>query len=299
MTADELRHRFEHINVWKRGDQRAPHKPLLLLYALGRCYHEDRRLLPYLEVDKQVGQLLKAFGPSRPARPNDPFWHLTNDDLWTISDVDRLERQKNRPKPLVSSLKEINPGAGFPEPIFQFLRSRPKLIGELAQTLLNAHFPSTLHTDILEAASLRITAANRSNRLPRDPEFRDRILDAYEHQCAVCGYDIRLNSQLVGLEAAHVKWHQYRGPDTEDNGLALCVVHHKLFGRGAWRITDDYKLIASDLVGGSAGLNEWLFRYHGASIAQPTKPGHRVDPEFVAWHKDEVFRGADRQYTFS
>jgi hypothetical protein len=25
------------LQVWTRGDERAPHKPLLLLYALGRC----------------------------------------------------------------------------------------------------------------------------------------------------------------------------------------------------------------------------------------------------------------------
>lgn len=294
MTAEELRHRFDNITVWKKGDQRAPHKPLLLLYALGRCYHEGRRLLPYLEVDKHIGQLLKAFGPSRPARPNDPFWHLRNDDIWVISDVDRLERQKNRPKPLVSSLKEVNPGAGFPEPIFQFLRSRSELIGELAQTLLDAHFSSTLHADILGAAGLRITVTNRSDRPSRDPDFRDRILDAYEHQCAVCGYDIRLENQLVGLEAAHVKWHQYRGPDTEDNGLALCVVHHKLFDRGAWRITDDYQLLTSDLVNASTGLDEWLLRYHGTSIARPTQSEYRVNPEFVEWHHSEVFKGTAR-----
>jgi putative restriction endonuclease len=27
---------FDQLNAWSRGDQRAPHKPVLLLYALGR-----------------------------------------------------------------------------------------------------------------------------------------------------------------------------------------------------------------------------------------------------------------------
>jgi putative restriction endonuclease len=27
--------RFDQLNIWKQGDQRAPHKPLLVLYALG------------------------------------------------------------------------------------------------------------------------------------------------------------------------------------------------------------------------------------------------------------------------
>jgi predicted restriction endonuclease len=35
MTEDEVRKRIAQINVWKRGDARAPHKPLLILMALG------------------------------------------------------------------------------------------------------------------------------------------------------------------------------------------------------------------------------------------------------------------------
>jgi len=33
---DEILRRFDRLNVWRRGDQRAPHKPLLVLLALAR-----------------------------------------------------------------------------------------------------------------------------------------------------------------------------------------------------------------------------------------------------------------------
>jgi len=36
MGKRELKSQIEGINVWKKGAQRAPHKPLLLLYALAR-----------------------------------------------------------------------------------------------------------------------------------------------------------------------------------------------------------------------------------------------------------------------
>jgi putative restriction endonuclease len=36
MNPDEIRERFNSITVWKRGGERAPHKPLLALYAIGR-----------------------------------------------------------------------------------------------------------------------------------------------------------------------------------------------------------------------------------------------------------------------
>ncbi|MDR5659251.1 hypothetical protein RH915_07095 [Serpentinicella sp. ANB-PHB4] len=36
MNANELKNRIENLSIWKKGDQRAPHKPLLILYALGQ-----------------------------------------------------------------------------------------------------------------------------------------------------------------------------------------------------------------------------------------------------------------------
>jgi hypothetical protein len=42
--------RFAKFAVWKRGDERAPHKPLLLLIALARIQRGDPRLIPYRDV---------------------------------------------------------------------------------------------------------------------------------------------------------------------------------------------------------------------------------------------------------
>src|SRR5262245_53672563 len=36
MGHESILKRFDRLNVWSRGGQRAPHKPLLVLYALGR-----------------------------------------------------------------------------------------------------------------------------------------------------------------------------------------------------------------------------------------------------------------------
>ena len=61
--------------------------------------------------------------------------------------------------------------------------------------------------------------------------MRVQTLTAYEYRCTICGFDVRLGPVPVALDAAHIRWHQAGGPDTESNGLALCVVHHKLFLR--------------------------------------------------------------------
>jgi len=82
MNKQELKSLIEGITVWKRGEQRAPHKPLLLLYALARNRQDVDRFIPYTEVDERLRQLLIDFGPTRKSyHPEYPFWRLQNDGI--------------------------------------------------------------------------------------------------------------------------------------------------------------------------------------------------------------------------
>ena len=109
-----------------------------------------------------------------------------------------------------------------------------RLIASTAHLLLQGHFPASLHDDIRTAVGLRWEWVVRDAPVARDPNFRSAVLRAYERRCAVCNYDIRLGDELLGLEAAHIKWHAAGGPDDVSNGLALCGFHHKALDRGAW-----------------------------------------------------------------
>ncbi len=72
------------------------------------------------------------------------------------------------------------------------------------------------------------------------------MLLAYQYRCGVCGHDLRLGSQTIGLEAAHIKWFQAQGPDIVPNGLALCSLHHKIFDLGAFAILPEtYQMVFS------------------------------------------------------
>ena len=63
--------------------------------------------------------------------------------------------------------------------------------------------------------------------------YRKEVLLAYDSRCAVCGYDLWMNDEVVGLDAAHIKWHSQNDPDIVPNGLALCALHHGALGRDA------------------------------------------------------------------
>ena len=115
---------------------------------------------------------------------------------------------------------------GFTEPLYQLLLTDPRLVHEATQMLLDGHFPRSLHDDIHAAAGIPYRVAESScsyssNVSGRDPAFRDQVLREYERRCAVCGFDIRIQDELLGLEAAHIKWHAAGGPDIVPNGLAL------------------------------------------------------------------------------
>ena len=142
---------------------------------------------------------------------------------------------------------------------------------------------------------LELNLTETVTRRKRDPAFRARILTAYEYACAVCGFDVRLGTQVMGLEAAHIQWHQAGGPDEERNGLALCSLHHKAFDLGAFTIQPDCVVLVSEQAYGRRGFEEWLLKFHGQSIREPQRDSYLPAESFLTWHKKEVFKQPPRE----
>jgi putative restriction endonuclease len=67
-SSKTLEQAIAHITIWRKGEQRAPHKPLLLLYVLANYQQGHARLFDYgTEVHEQLLSLLERFGPQRKA----------------------------------------------------------------------------------------------------------------------------------------------------------------------------------------------------------------------------------------
>jgi putative restriction endonuclease len=282
---------FDSINVWKQGDQRAPHKPLLALYALGR-WQQGKAEVTFAEAEPDLTALLREFGPPRKSdHPEQPFWRLQRDGVWTVTAPANLPMKAGDDIPRVSALRSHDVRAGFSADVRSALTADPSLVARIAVQILERHFPESLHQDILNAVGLTLETGPAKKK--RDPAFRQRVLKAYEHRCAVCGFDVRLGSVSIALDAAHIRWHQAGGPDVENNGLALCVLHHKTFDLGAFTVADGV-LLVSDQANGTAGFNEALMAYHGKPIRPPQRTDWRPDPKHVEWHGREVFKGEAR-----
>ncbi len=285
---------FNKLTVWERKGERAPHKPLLILFALGEFSRTPHKLIPYLEIDKKLRELLEEFGPTRKNyHPEYPFWRLQKDGIWEVHGADKVSLTSSGDARKSDLINEDIHGS-FPEGIRTELNNNPKLFPQIVQNILNAHFPTTIHEDILQSIGVDLSVDIQIRR-KRSSDFRQKILQAYEYRCAVCGFDIRLGHTPIALEAAHIKWHQAGGPDEEINGLALCALHHKLFDRGAFALSESLEILVSDKANGSQGFKEWLLNFHGKKIHYPQRQTFHPNDEFTKWHTAEVFKGYSRE----
>jgi putative restriction endonuclease len=110
--------------------------------------------------------------------------------------------------------------------------------------------------------------------------FRERVLNAYRDQCALC----RLRHREL-LDAAHIL------PDAEpegeplvSNGLSLCKLHHAAFDRYFVGVREDYVVeVRPDILNESDGpmLIHGLQKIHGTKIIVPRLTELRPNPEFL------------------
>lgn len=293
MNTQQFLNHIDTLNVWKKGGQRAPHKPLLLLLALARIPTDQPRLIPFNDIEQKLTQLLQDFGPSRANyHPELPFWHLQSDQIWEMPNSTSVLTASDS----VSKkyLRDHHIAAGFKQEIYDLLKADPNLVEQTAMQLLQDNFPPSLYQDILDEVGLDFEATPQKNtqkRAVRDPSFRRRILEAYDYRCAICNFSVRMENTPIALEAAHIKWFQAGGPDIESNGLALCSLHHKLLDRGALGISNENKILVSEKANGHGGFQEWVLNFHDKPLLKPRNKQYAPNTEFTDWHIREVFQG--------
>ena len=156
MTPEEFLERLSEVRIHRRHGRRAPHKPLMLLLALGRVgLGPQERLIPYETADARFRGLWQEFGrPGTPPRPYYPFGRLRNDDdLWEIREESLLSTASNQDI-LVSEAERFGITGGFRREIHDLLFHDPTLVSRAAHQILSEHFPPSIHHHILEAVRL-------------------------------------------------------------------------------------------------------------------------------------------------
>lgn len=301
MDRAEFRERLTRLRRAQVGAARAPHKPLLVLWLLGRRQSGADGPVGYAELEEPVGRLIEEFGPpSRsgrsPGRAAWPFSRLER-ELWEPRLADGSPVPTTG-QPSRRLLLDEHAVGEFTAPVRALLND-PQVVVEAARLLLDLHFTPVLSPLIASVCGLDLDRAVPSyggeidvvaTRRPRRAGFTEEVLRAYSYACAFCGYDGAVGRNPVGLEAAHVKWHSQGGEDELVNGLALCSLHHVLFDVGVLGLSPDRRLRVSPLYNARSEAGRALDELADRAVPRPRPSSSVVHADNVAWHGREVFK---------
>ena len=105
---------FRTLSTWSRGDQRAPHKPPLVLLALAHWQRGCHGPLLFADIDPELMAQLKEFDPSRQSfHPEYPFWRLRNDGVWQVTSEQPMKPRASNNDVLKSELIAHNATGEF------------------------------------------------------------------------------------------------------------------------------------------------------------------------------------------
>jgi putative restriction endonuclease len=283
------------IQSWQSGGLPAPHKPLLLLYALGHLQRTSSPAVRFADAIEPLKDLLREFSPTGPAlHPEYPFFYLQNDGLWRLDAPLQVSPGRS---PSAGQLREVEAVGALPDDFARALRRDSLLFGAVVRHLLDYNFEQSLHADICAMAGIDLEAMEIGGTTgrTRDPAFREAILAAYEYRCAVCGYEGQVKGQPVGLEAAHVRWWASGGPDVVENALCLCSLHHKLLDTGVLGLTDDHRLqVSMYFVARSEAGQRMVLDLGGRNLLDPQRGQPKVLTAHIGWHTTQVFKSPAR-----
>jgi hypothetical protein len=191
--------------------RRAPHKPLLVLLALGRLTNRESSELSWSEAESQLSSLIAEFGPvSKTGRAQSaayPFTRLRSDGVWTLS--------RDVPMDLVGPLSTDDVVGRLEVSLETALHRDPQLLRSAARALVDSHFPPTVAPDVLAAVGL-------------DPDDILRAGDAVD----------MLTQAIDGVEEPTIRARSASNPPGAPNKTSTTVKITKSGDRGGTEVCD-------------------------------------------------------------
>lgn len=201
----------------------------------------------------------------------------TDPETWTNVEVRRAMIER---RPLIYL---YGVAAGVYEPIFPcyVVGDQPgELAFEIAADVAGARLDLT-PAELDTAAARRAYATATVKVRLHQHRFRELVVSAYRHRCAVCRFG---HSEL--LDAAHIlPDRDERGRPEVPNGLSLCKIHHGAYDAEIMGVAPDYHVhIRADVLKEKDGpmLLHGLQELHGSRIVIPSAKGLQPNREYLA-----------------
>lgn len=322
-TLEQYAEQFEHLRKDKNQNRypgstkhAAPHKPFLLLSVLD-LFAEEALDENVIELDPRLLDLFNGYWErimleKRRGNIALPFFHLSSEGFWHLvpqsgsEDVIEVGRRLRT----IRQLKDHTRGARLDEDLYALLTSeQPRDI--LRTTLIQSHFDESVHSDLVEQSSIHVEAFRYRRTLlqqargkdsagegpspevsepVRDQGFRQAIVEAYDHRCALSGIRILTADARTAVDAAHiVPWSESHNDDPR-NGLALSKLCHWAFEEGLVTISTEYTILTSPELTAPYNTTGVLDTLDGRSPHLPEEKALWPDPEYLEKHYEKKFR---------
>jgi putative restriction endonuclease len=149
MSKEEVLDRLSLLRQHQRQGQRSPHKPLLVLLALGRLATKGTTAISWSMDSATLADLIRDYGPPSSTSPAQsaayPFTRLRTDGIWTLNQDVPMDR--------VGPLTAHQVIGRLTPPLEDALRN-PDIAAAAARRLVESEFPPTIAPDVLMAVGL-------------------------------------------------------------------------------------------------------------------------------------------------
>jgi len=122
------------------------------------------------------------------------------------------------------------------------------------------------------------------NKKVRSRMFREKVIEAYDKQCALTGMRLINGGGRAEVQAAHIKSVEANGPDSVNNGIALSGTIHWMFDRGLLSLSDEYKILVSRKVNNTEEVDRLINKDRRAIL--PIKEANWPHPKYLKWHRE-------------
>ena len=123
----------DRLRRWTRQGTTAPHKPLLILFALGWTRDGAPRLRSFTDIEAPLRELLRSFSTSSRQHPEYPFWRLQADGFWEVHASGPLLPRASNSDPPVRELRAKQARGGLIAPLDRELRQQPEMLQHFAE----------------------------------------------------------------------------------------------------------------------------------------------------------------------
>ena len=252
-------------------NQRAPHKPFLLLSVMDMIAQGqiiENFIDPSFElVDTWNGYWNAVMPVGQRSTMAYPFPRLQTDGFWHRTANPGYDAEIDYNVSSMTRLREVYAGARLDDELFIYMMdpvSRERLRAVLVQTYFSAEIqPVVAEQGFVNLAAFAyakdviagvkegmesFVVPRPAQQRVRDQGFRKAIVQLYDHRCALCGIRMRTPEGHTVVEAAHIVPWSKTCDDLPSNGLCLCRLCHWSFDEGLMGVGAKYEVLVSGRV---------------------------------------------------